>query len=108
MKLEKQEDLSKMNCQRSAVFFLFMAALFSFIFSVCPEKPSAAGTEETIAGFVVKTEKGYIIEADDGDYLVKGKDLSKMEGKMVEATGIINEDAKGDTIEVRSFEEIQE
>ena len=31
-----------------------------------------------------------------------------MEGKMVEATGIINESAKGDTIEVKSFEEIQE
>jgi len=108
VRLEKQEDLRKMNREKIAMFLLFMAVLFSFIFSVCPEKLSAAGKEETIAGFVVKTDKGYVIEADDGDYLVKGKDLSKMEGKMVEATGIINESAKGDTIEVKSFEEIQE
>jgi len=49
--------------------------------------PQAAGKEETIVGSVVKGEKGVVIEAEDGDYLVKGKDLSKMVGKMVEATG---------------------
>ena len=49
-----------------------------------------------------------IIEADDGDYLVKGKDLSKMVGKMVEVTGIITESDTGDVIEVKSYEEIQE
>lgn len=64
--------------------------------------------EETIAGTVVKTDKGIIIEAEDGDYLVKGQDLSKMVGKMVEATGIIKESDKGDIIEVKSVEEIQE
>jgi hypothetical protein len=67
-----------------------------------------APEEETIAGSVVKTPKGIIIEADDGDYLVKGKDLSSMVGKMVEVTGIITESDKGDVIEVKSFEEIQE
>lgn len=69
---------------------------------------AAAPEEETIAGTVVKTDKGIIIEAEDGDYLVKGQDLSKMVGKMVEATGIIKETDKGDVIEVKSFEEIQE
>jgi hypothetical protein len=69
--------------------------------------PQAAGKEETIVGSVVKGEKGVVIEAEDGDYLVKGKDLSKMVGKMVEATGIIVESDKGDTIEVKSFEEVQ-
>lgn len=64
--------------------------------------------EETIAGTVVKTDKGLIIEAEDGDYLVKGQDLTKMVGKMVEATGIITESDKGDIIEVKSFEEITE
>ncbi len=69
--------------------------------------PQPPGNEETIVGSVVKGEKGIVIEAEDGDYLVKGKDLSKMVGKMVEATGIIVESDKGDTIEVKSFEEVQ-
>lgn len=69
--------------------------------------PKPAGNEETIVGSVVKGEKGIVIEAEDGDYLVKGKDLSKMVGKMVEATGIIVESDKGDTIEVKYFEEVQ-
>jgi hypothetical protein len=68
----------------------------------------AAGQEETIAGTVVKTDKGIVIEAEDGDYIVKGKDLSKMVGKMIEATGVITESDKGDVIEVKSYEEIQE
>ena len=68
----------------------------------------AAAEEETIAGTVVKTDKGIVIEADDGDYLVKGQDLSKMVGKMVEVTGVITESDKGDSIDVKSFEEIQE
>jgi hypothetical protein len=73
-----------------------------------PAKPAEAAEEETIAGTVVKTDKGIIIEAEDGDYIVKGQDLSKMVGKMIEATGKITESDKGDVIEVKSFEEIQE
>jgi len=48
------------------------------------------------------------LETDEGDYIVKGKDLSKMEGKMVEITGSISESDKGDTIEAKSVEEIEE
>jgi hypothetical protein len=90
----------------------FIALLLGFLVffsvsSVCVSS-FAAGTEEIIAGTVVKTDKGLVVEADDGDYLVKGQDLSKMLGKMVEVTGIITETDKGETIEVKSFEEIQE
>jgi hypothetical protein len=72
---------------------------------------AAQAEEETIAGMVVKTDKGIVIEADDGDYLAKGskaQELAKMVGKLVEVTGVITESDKGDTIEVKSFEEIQE
>jgi hypothetical protein len=85
------------------VFFFAIAGMVSM-----PIAKGAAAQEETIAGTVIKTDKGIIIEAEDGDYLVKGQDLSKMIGKMVEATGIIKESDKGDIIEVKSFEEIQE
>ena len=91
---------------------LVLALLVSFIFILtlgATFKSIAATPEpETIAGTVVKTDKGLIIEAEDGDYIVKGADLSKMVGKMVEATGIITESDKGDVIDVKSFEEIQE
>jgi hypothetical protein len=69
---------------------------------------SAASQEERIVGLVVKVDKGYVIVAEDGEYLVKGQDLSKMVNKMVDATGIITETEKGDSIEVKSFEEAQE
>ncbi|NLI83632.1 MAG: hypothetical protein GX443_18405 [Deltaproteobacteria bacterium] len=100
-----------MNHRTVAVVFVPLVCLFclvSLVSLVLPIGAKAAGKEETIAGFVVKTEKGYVIEADDGNYLVKGKDVSKMVGKMVEATGIIRENPSGDTIEVKSLEEIQE
>jgi hypothetical protein len=90
------------------IYALVVALTFSFSFAAFVNSSSAAKEEETIAGTVVKTDKGIIIEAEDGDYIVKGKDLSKMVGKMVEATGIITESDKGDVIEVTSFEEIQE
>jgi len=68
----------------------------------------AAGQEEVIAGTVVKTDEGIIIEAEDGDYLVEGKDLSDMIGKFVEATGYITETDQGYVIEVKKVEELQE
>jgi len=67
-----------------------------------------AAQEETIVGTVVKHGKQFVIEADEGDYIVKGKDLTNMTGKMVEVTGTISESDKGDTIEVKTVEEIQE
>jgi hypothetical protein len=85
----------------SAVFFAFLSS--SFIPSIV-----SAAKEETIVGTVVKSGKGFTIEADDGDFVVKGKDLSKMVGKLVEVTGTITESEKGDTIDVKTVEEIQE
>ena len=49
-----------------------------------------------------------MIETDGGDYIVKGKDVSKLVGKLVEVTGIITESNKGDIIEVKSIQELQD
>lgn len=88
---------------------LFSAVFCAFIFSAfVPSAYPVAPTDETIVGIVVKSGKNFVIEADDGDYIVKGKDLTKLVGKMVEATGKITEGDKGDVIEVKSVEEIQE
>jgi hypothetical protein len=90
------------------IVILIMAFVLTLTLGANAKSMAAAGEEETIAGTVVKTDKGIIIEAEDGDYIVKGADLSKMVGKMVEATGIITESEKGDVIDVKTFEEIQE
>jgi hypothetical protein len=97
-----------MRNRERLVYALIIALLFSFAFVNAVNCAPPAKQEETIAGTVVKTDKGIVIEAEDGDYIVKGQDLSKMVGKMVEVTGIITENDKGDVIEVKSYEEIQE
>jgi hypothetical protein len=68
----------------------------------------SAAQEETIMGTVVKHGKDFVIESDEGDYIAKGKDLSKFIDKLVEVTGTITESEKGNTIQVKSVEEIQE
>lgn len=97
-----------MRANRGLLGILLSVLLFFMISTVCVQKGIAAEEPETIAGVVTKTDKGIIIEAEDGDYVVKGADLSKMIGKLVEATGVISETDKGDFIDVKSFEEIQE
>ena len=82
--------------------------LVAFLFSTCIMGIVTAAREETLVGTVVKQGKGFVIEGDDGDYIVKGKDVSKLVGKLVEVTGIITESNKGDIIEVKSIEEIQD
>jgi len=86
----------------------FIAIFFALVFSPFAPGALSAAQEDTIVGTVVQHGKVFVIEADEGDYIVKGKDLSKMAGKMVEVTGTIGESEKGDTIEVKSAEEIEE
>jgi hypothetical protein len=97
-----------MTNNKKLIYALIITFVFSFVFTIYVKPAPAAGQEETIAGTVVKTSKGIVIEAEDGDYIVKGQDLSKMVGKMIEASGFITESDKGDVIEVKSYEEIQE
>ena len=90
--------------------FQSLVAVMLIVFLSMPFIPGLVGAvqEEKIVGTVVKNGKTFIIEADDGDYIVKGKDLSKLVGKLVEVTGTITESEKGEVIEAKSVEEIQE
>ena len=89
---------------KNFVFLVF----FAFLFSSCITGIVTAAWEETLMGTVVKQGKGFVIEADDGDYIVKGKDVSKLVGKLVEVTGIVTESGKGDIIEVKSIQELED
>ena len=67
-----------------------------------------AAREEILMGYVVKQGKRFVIEADDGDYIVKGKNVWKFVGKLLKVTGIIVESDEGDIIEVKSIEDVQD
>jgi Ca2+/H+ antiporter len=81
-------------------------AVLAFAFSCCTAV--LAARVETLMGTVVKQGSGFVIEADDGDYILKGKNLSKLVGKLVEVTGTITRSDKGEVIEVKSIQELEE
>ncbi len=93
--------------ERITRIFLF-AVFLALLFSTCITGVVAAAGEETLLGAVVKRGNGFVIEAEDGDYIVKGKNVSKFAGKLVEVTGIITETGKGDIIQVKSIQELEE
>ena len=87
---------------------LVFAVFLGLLFSTCITEIATAAREETLLGAVVKQGNSFAIEAEDGDYIVKGKDVSKFVGKLVEVTGIITESNKGEIIEVKSIQELEE
>ena len=87
--------------------FLSTIILVSLLFT-CMSEMVLAAHEEQIEGFVVKNGKDFVIEADEGDYIVRGKDISKLVGKMVFGTGVITESPKGDIIDIKSIESMED
>ncbi|MCP4748689.1 MAG: hypothetical protein GY874_21525 [Desulfobacteraceae bacterium] len=68
--------------------------------------PMVFAEEETITGTVAESDQGVVISADDGGvYIVAGQDLSSMVGKVVKATGTIEESEAGKTLTITSVEE---
>lgn len=52
----------------------------------------APGTVEIIVGELENTPRGLVLRAQDGDYRIKGLDMSKDAGRQVEVTGVISEE----------------
>ena len=64
--------------------------------------------DNSVTGTVEKSDQGIIIKAEDGaQYIVMGKDLSKMVGKTVKATGTLAEGKSGKTLTVISVEPVK-
>ncbi len=80
--------------------------VLSLLFT-CMSEMVLAAHEEQLEGFVEKNGKDFVIGAEDGDYIVRGKDLSKFIGKMVFVTGIMTESPKGDIIHIKSIESME-
>jgi hypothetical protein len=84
-----------------------LAILVAFALSHCIAGMASAGHEETMMGAVIKRGNDFVIETEDGDYVVEGKDLSKFIGKFVLVTGIVTESQKRNLIEIKTIEDIQ-
>ena len=109
--------------------FLILAALgfACFLVIACSEKPpatmgqveqsetkaspqvaaSAAAEVAEIDGRLVQTEKGLALATGTDAYVVAGKDLSEMIGKLVKVTGTIAEVDGGQVIEVMTVTPIE-
>ncbi len=68
---------------------------------------SAAAEVAEIDGRVVQTEKGLAVATGTDAYVVAGKDLSEMIGKLVKVTGTIAEVDGGQVIDVMTFTPIE-
>lgn len=94
---------------RRVIRIFVSAVALAFIFLTCVANIFAADREETLMGTVVKRGADFVIEADDGDYILRGKNLSRLVGKLVEVTGIITGSGKGgEVIVVKSIQELED
>ena len=87
---------------------LIPAIFLAFLFSISISEFAKAAQDETLTGYIVKRGKTFFIEAEDGDYIIKGKDVSKMVNRLVEVTGTITQSDKGEVIEVKSIMDVQD
>ncbi len=62
--------------------------------------------QETMMGAVVKKGKDLVLEADDGDYLIRGADVSHLLDRLVIVTGIIKASPRGDVVEITTIEDL--
>ena len=63
----------------------------------------ALAMNQELVGAVVKTDQGYALSTDSGEYLLLGKGLDGLEGKTVAVTGDVENGSESSTIRVHSF-----
>ena len=90
---------------------LLAAFLLVLAFSPAPRltpASSAAGREQKVFGWLVRRGNVLVLQTDNEDYIVAGKNLIGLEGKLVEITGVVTRSDQGDTINVASARELDE
>jgi hypothetical protein len=63
---------------------------------------------DSVTGTIQQGDNGLVLQADDGEYILAGQDLSDMVGKKIKVTGTIEDSDAGKTLTVMSFEEVME
>ena len=64
---------------------------------------AALAMNEELIGAVVKTDQGYALSTDSGEYLILGNRLDGLEGNTVAVTGNVENGSESSTIRVNSF-----
>ncbi len=91
-----------MKQNKRLIKLLLCAVVISLVATV-----GVAAEEQEVKGTVEQTDVGFVIKAEDANYIVVGQDLSEMVGKEVMVTGTVSESEKGKTIKVMEFKEIE-
>ena len=86
-----------------AAFFLIVAFSSAALLTT-----ASAAPPQKVFGWLVRHGNVLMLQSDDGDYLVTGKDVTGLEGKMVELVGTVTENDQGATITVESAREVDE
>lgn len=63
-------------------------------------KQSIERIQQSFSGLVKKTDKGLMLETQNGKYQLKGLSLEEIAGKQVYVTGVVKSDDEIDTIYV--------
>ena len=109
--LNTKERNLKMNThtRKSLTRTALVGALLVLVLSLAagPAAMAVVADDDTVTGTVASTPDGYVIMAEDEDYLVVGFDLSDMVDKTVEATGTVSEGDGGMEVHATSVEELQ-
>lgn len=88
---------------------LLAALLLLFAFSSATRaEPASTVRKQEVFGWLVRHGNAWMLQTDNGDYIVAGRDLTGLKGKMVEITGTISEDERGYTIYVEAAREVDE
>ncbi len=94
-----------MNTKASHVRWIALAIVVCFI----TVTGAAAAGNTAITGTVMKTKSGVVViqTPDKQQFIVVGKNLSKMVGKKVKVTGTLSKTQKGKSIKVLKVTEVQ-
>ena len=92
-----------------SITLLLTALLLLFAFtSATLATAGSTAPEQKVFGLLVRHGLVLMLQSDGGDYVVTGRDLAGLEGKMVEITGTVSENDRGETIYVESAREVDE
>lgn len=96
---------SNMNTRTKHIRWIALAIVVCFI----TVTGAVAAGNTAVTGTVVKTKSGVVViqTPDKQQYIVVGRNLSKMVGKTVKATGTLSESTNGKSIKVLKVVEVK-
>jgi hypothetical protein len=85
-----------------------LIGIIGLVTVICLVGIAPAMAADSVTGTIQQGDNGLVLQADDGEYILAGQDLSDMVGKKIKVTGTIEDSDAGKTLTVMSFEEVME